>query len=89
MPSSLKDYRNREKMKAYRNRARKRNYDRGFVDSHHRKWTTEEYSLILASNKTDRELSQEINRSVVSIQVKRNRLNKIKDKLKLDNLNCI
>ena len=89
MPRSLKDYRNPEKMKAYRNRARKRNYAKGFVDSHHRKWTADEYSLILTSNKTDRELSQEINRSVVSIQVKRSKLNKIKNILKLDNLNCI
>lgn len=85
MPSMLKYYRNIEKRNSYRNRARKRNYDKGWVDSNHRKWTKEEDILVLTSDMTDRELSKEINRSVTSIQIHRSRLNKVRNNFKLNN----
>ena len=85
MPNSLKSYRNIEKRNSYRNRNRKKNYARGWINSHHRKWTLDENVLILNSDKTDREISKEINRSVASIQIQRSRLNKLKNSFKMNN----
>jgi hypothetical protein len=75
MPNWVKQYKDKEKARNLRNIHRKRNYAKtqGYPP---RDWTTQEMDLILSSNKTDAELSEILNRSVQSIQIKRCRLKK-------------
>lgn len=85
LPKSVKYYRDLDKLTKYRNKQRKLNYSRGWVDSHKREWTLDENLIVLNSDKTDRELSKEIKRSVNAIQIHRNRLKKIKEDFKFKN----
>jgi hypothetical protein len=69
---SLKFYKNKLKMIAYRNRHRKANYDKGdFSDIKWRHYTSSEDYEILFSDKTDRENAKYLKRSVRSIQKRR------------------
>ena len=85
MPKSKKYYKDLNKLKEYKYRNRKKNYQKGWVDSHRRVWSLEEDLLVLHSPLTDRELSKEITRSVAAIQVHRNKLKKLKNEFKLKN----
>jgi hypothetical protein len=75
MPNWVKTYRDKEKARTLRNMHRKRNYSKtqGYVK---REWTLQELDMIVNSDKTDRKLSHELNRSIQSIQIKRCRLRK-------------
>lgn len=73
MPKCLKYYADSEKARAYRNRQRKRNYDKCPGDPRVSKspWTDDEVKLVLDHTMTDREISKKIGRSVTAIQMKR------------------
>lgn len=75
MPNWVKQYKDKEKARNFRNIQRKRNYAKtqGYPP---REWTLQEMDLILNSDKTDRELAEILKRSVQSIQIKRCRLKK-------------
>lgn len=85
LPKSTKYYKDLDKLKEYRNKQRTLNYRKGWVDSHRREWTLEENTKVLTSDKTDRELSKEIERSVAAIQSQRSKLKRLKDSYKIDN----
>lgn len=69
----LKQYKNKEKAHAYKNRQRKRNYDLGEPKNPktHKLFNEYEMFLILEHKLTDREIAKKINRTVRSIQIKR------------------
>lgn len=75
MPNWVKQYKDKTKARNLRNVHRKRNYAKtqGYPA---REWTVTEMDLILNSDKSDRELSLTLNRSMQSIQIKRCRLKK-------------
>ena len=76
MPSCIKNFKNKALARKYRNHQRKMNYGKGRKSDKNRwqEWTTEDMNLLMNSNKTDRELSVAIGRSVQAIQIKRSRL---------------
>jgi hypothetical protein len=76
MPLRANQYKDKEKLRITRNAQRKRYYNKTTNIYKRRKWTTEDIQLILNSNLTDMELSKLIERSVPSIQVKRNKIRK-------------
>lgn len=75
MPNWVKRYSDKERARNLRNIHRKRNYAKtqGYPP---RDWATQEMDLILNTDRTDRELSEILKRSVQSIQIKRCRLKK-------------
>ena len=72
----LSGYKNAEKARAYRNRQRKLNYDRGMirVGRNHMAYTTKECKIVLEKKMKDREIAEMLQRSVRSIQGLRFRL---------------
>jgi hypothetical protein len=75
IPNWVKHCRDQNKARSLRNIYRKRNYSKtqGYQA---REWTVKEMDLVLGSDKSDRELSTILNRSIQSIQIKRCRLKK-------------
>lgn len=75
MPNYVRWYKDKDKARKLRNKHRKRNYAKtqGYPK---REWTVKEMDLVLSSDKSDRELSLILNRSMQSIQIKRCRLKK-------------
>ena len=70
-----KDYKDLEKFKMCKRKQQERWRKRsGAFKYGRRKWTEEEDMLVLQQNKTDRELSKEIHRSIGSIYTRRSRL---------------
>lgn len=74
MPKHLKTYKDKEKARITRNRQRKKNYGKTSFKYKRRRWTPFEDKLVLNHTITDFELSNQIERSVASIQIRRNRL---------------
>ena len=65
-------YKDKVKMRAYRNRQRKINYDRGnFITRPGKRYQPYEDWEVLFSTETDRKVARELNRSVRSIQLRR------------------
>lgn len=78
MPNFIKWYAEKgegEKGRALHEKQKKRYYGKTAIYKR-REWTMHEIERVFARDKTDFELSKEINRSVQSIQIKRSRLNK-------------
>lgn len=73
MPSAKKIYKDQEKYRKLRNGQRRRNYQQTQGNSP-RPWTPLEEQAALEHRISDRELSDEICRSVEAIQIKRSRL---------------
>lgn len=78
MPKSLKLYKNKELRQQYRNRQRRRNYEKSnkFAVNGYNPYSSEECQLILEHNITDFELSKQLGRSMRAIQGKRFKLKK-------------
>lgn len=76
---SLKNFKDKDRARKYRNRRRKINYENGgFVGEGKRTWYQEwEDKIVLDDSTTDREKAQELKRSTRSIQKRRWRLNNI------------
>jgi hypothetical protein len=77
MPSSLKNYKDKNKAKYYRNKQRSRNYRRGEYGepNRRRRWLVKDESFIKESQfLTDRSIAQILKRSVRAVQQKRNEL---------------
>lgn len=84
MPKSLKLYKNKELRQQYRNRQRRRNYEKSdkFAVNGYRAYSKEECQLILDHSITDFELSKQLGRSMRAIQGKRLKLKReLKDNL--------
>ena len=66
-------YKDKDKLKAYRDRHRKKYYNRNRDNCFNsgKKWTVEEVRKILFEAKTDTELSIELGRSISAIQKQR------------------
>lgn len=73
MPKSLKNYKDKEKARLYRNRSRKTYYQKTQTGKR-RYWTVEEMEMILEKKYSDMELAGILKRSVESIQIKRSRI---------------
>jgi hypothetical protein len=73
MPSHLKNYKDKSKAMAYRNKQRKANYKSTQIKVPRRKWEYKELFAIHCSALSDRELSKQLSRSVSAIQQKRSR----------------
>ena len=76
MPNMKKSYSDMEKYRKIRNAQRKRYY-RKTAKYERRVWTKEEDNRVLAHVISDTKLSEEIMRSVASIQMRRSRLKKL------------
>lgn len=77
MPSYVKRFIDKEKLRAYRNKDRNRNYRIGAVGCYPHEWNQFEEIMVLEHKTTDRELAKEINHSVIAIQKRRWLLKKI------------
>ena len=78
MPTSLKNYKNKERAKKYRKKDKDKYYSKN-IDGRFNQgnsWTTEELKQILFAPKTDTQLSIELGRSINSIQIQRCRAKK-------------
>ena len=72
---TLKFYKDQDKMRAYRKRNKKVNYLLGnFIVFSNRKYTADDDWEVLFSNKNDREIAKELQRSTESIQIRRGRI---------------
>lgn len=78
MPLSLKFYKDSKKRDKYRNRSRKKNYEKGrrYSRSGYNHYTMKECRLILGHKIPDIELAKMLKRSVQAIQIMRCRLKK-------------
>jgi len=77
MPKCLKNYKDPAKARKYRNRQRASNYAQTSVYPFKGRYADWEDELVLAHTIPDRTLSSMLQRSVVSIQMRRSRLKKI------------
>lgn len=77
MPKCLKNYKDPARARKYRNRQRASNYAQTSIYPFKGRYADWEDELVLSHSMLDRELSAILQRSVVSIQMRRARLNKI------------
>ena len=77
MPKCLKKYKDPAKAREYRNRQRASNYAQTSIYPFKGRYADWEDELVLAHTMPDRNLSCLLQRSVVSIQIRRSRLKKI------------
>ena len=75
MPKCIKNFRDKDKAREYRNRQRRINYHRGdFSNGTGRSYKWWEIPIILLHLMSDRTIARRLNRSVMAIQLKRNKL---------------
>lgn len=65
------DYKNKEKLKEYLRRNKRKNYAKGREGCYSHTWTKDEDELVIKSSLTDREISKQIHHSVSAIQRRR------------------
>ena len=78
MPTTLRYYKDKEKLRQYRQRNNARYYGRNKDNlfNEGNSWSAEETKRVLFAPKTDYELSVELGRSIRAIQIRRTRAKK-------------